>query len=246
MDRYVRLWSRPYVFWEPGSIRSSYFEFSYIRRRWITRGQREGGRWHWCVPPLALELTNSGDEGGWSVHIGVIVAQAFIKVPLPRRKVTEWEMQDSWGFTAAEALHLNWGGRFKVLWWPWDWTHHSTEWRLTDGSWATEPKGRWGEVQNWKSVLPLEQRSLPYSYRLDCGDVQVVEASIEVERMTWRRRWLPFLRKSRTCIKVEFSEEVGERTGSWKGGAVGCGYEMLPGESADECLRRMERERVFD
>jgi len=26
---------------------------------------------------------------------------------------------------------------------------------------------------------------------------------------------------------------------------IGCGYTMMPGESPEECLRRMERERKF-
>jgi hypothetical protein len=49
----------------------------------------------------------------------------------------------------------------------------------------------------------------------------------------------------RTSIEVGFDDEVGERTGSWKGGTIGCGYDMLPDESAVQCLRRMERERKF-
>jgi len=44
---------------------------------------------------------------------------------------------------------------------------------------------------------------------------------------------------------VKFSDEVGERTGSWKGGVIGTGSEMRPGESPEQCLRRMERERKF-
>ncbi len=34
--------------------------------------------------------------------------------------------------------------------------------------------------------------------------------------------------------------------GSWKGGVLGCGYEMKPGETPKQTLRRMERERVFN
>ena len=46
-------------------------------------------------------------------------------------------------------------------------------------------------------------------------------------------------------IGVSFDGEVGEETGSWKGGCVGCGYEMLPGEVPLDTLRRMERDRKF-
>jgi hypothetical protein len=44
---------------------------------------------------------------------------------------------------------------------------------------------------------------------------------------------------------VVFSAEVGERSGSWKGGCIGCGYDLLPDELPEECLRRMERDRKF-
>jgi len=46
-------------------------------------------------------------------------------------------------------------------------------------------------------------------------------------------------------IDVSFSGEVGERSGSWKGGTIACGYTMLPDESAENTLRRMERDRKF-
>lgn len=46
-------------------------------------------------------------------------------------------------------------------------------------------------------------------------------------------------------IDVEFNAEVGERTGSWKGGCIGCGYQMNPNETPLQALRRMEAERKF-
>jgi hypothetical protein len=70
-----------------------------------------------------------------------------------------------------------------------------------------------------------------------------------VEEREWRPRWFKwtslFARKRKT-INVDFNDEVGERTGSWKGGTLGCGYDLLPNETPLECLRRMERERKFN
>lgn len=79
---------------------------------------------------------------------------------------------------------------------------------------------------------------------LRSGDVQHRTATIKAEQRTWTRWWLPFKRVSRS-IDVEFNAEVGERTGSWKGGCLGCGYEMKPGETPLQALRRMEKERAF-
>jgi hypothetical protein len=40
-------------------------------------------------------------------------------------------------------------------------------------------------------------------------------------------------------------KEAGKRKGSWKGGTLGCGYELKKNETPLECLRRMESEREF-
>jgi len=99
--------------------------------------------------------------------------------------------------------------------------------------------------------VPARYReAFPFRYTLKSGEVQERTAEVTVERMTWARR-LPWRfgvfwpKRVRTSIDVKFSDEVGERTGSWKGGVIGTGSEMRPGESPEQCLRRMERERKF-
>jgi hypothetical protein len=84
----------------------------------------------------------------------------------------------------------------------------------------------------------------PYTYTLRSGEVQHRTATIKSEQRTWTRWWIPFRRVSRS-IDIDFNSEVGERTGSWKGGVLGCGYEMKPGETPLHTLRRMEAERKF-
>lgn len=89
-----------------------------------------------------------------------------------------------------------------------------------------------------------EKETHPYCYRLRSGEVQARTATINVESRLWTRYWLPWRLYKRT-IDITFDGEVGERTGSWKGGTTGCGYEMLTGETPLQCLRRMESERKF-
>lgn len=84
----------------------------------------------------------------------------------------------------------------------------------------------------------------PYRYTLRSGEVQERTATIQVETRLWTRPWLPRKLFKKT-IDVKFNDEVGERSGSWKGGCLGCGYDMNPGETPLDTLRRMERERVF-
>ena len=88
----------------------------------------------------------------------------------------------------------------------------------------------------------------PYRYRLKSGEIQERKATVYIEEREWRWRcfqWLPYPRMISRCISIEFDGEVGEGTGSWKGGAIGCGYEMLPNETIIGTLKRMESERKF-
>jgi hypothetical protein len=88
------------------------------------------------------------------------------------------------------------------------------------------------------------KQTYAYVYKLKNGEIQHRWATIHEELRSWTRPWLPSKRVERS-INVTFSDEVGERSGSWKGGCIGCGYQMLPGETPYETLRRMERERKF-
>lgn len=106
-----------------------------------------------------------------------------------------------------------------TIWMPWTWKH----------------------IRH--SVLG-EKETHPYVYVLKSGATQWRAATIRPEQREWRRWWLPMRRVS-TYIDVEFNAEVGERTGSWKGGVTGCSYEMQPGETPAETLYRMQQERAF-
>lgn len=101
----------------------------------------------------------------------------------------------------------------------------------------------WG----WRHIehrTETEPRTYSYQYERESGEIQKRQATIHKETRVWWRPWLPW-KKIVRAINVDFNEEVGERTGSWKGGVMGCSYSMLPHESPLECLRRMERERRF-
>ena len=126
----------------------------------------------------------------------------------------------------GDGLHLHWGkckGKrddpMKIVQMPWGWRHREHK-------------------------ILSEPESHHYRYVLRSGEVQECLATIRAESRLWVRPWLPFRRLSR-YINIEFDKEVGERTGSWKGGVLGCGYEMRRGETPLDTLRRMERERVF-
>lgn len=142
---------------------------------------------------------------------------------------------------------------------PWEYNWHSTE-ILTSGIaqfadviWSDTRKDRkqrdiFKAMEEQNAAAAKVSRTYDYRYQLKNGTIQERKATIHVERRTWRMRWWPLLpfKKVSTAIDVRFNDEVGEGTGSWKGGTVGCGYDMLPNETGFDCLKRMERERKFN
>jgi len=212
-------------------------------------------------------------EEHWSIHLHLIYVNIFIS--LWRPKVEPKEIMESWGLSIPfdpgygmfAAVHLNWGDKCKIVHMPWAWEFYRHSVLGEDGRhWIHElaqfrvprdsvPIGYPPKSDKWfffSQDVPHWSKELPYRYVLRDGTVQERTATISVSEMEWRWRWFMWLawpRKVRRSIEVAFSDEVGERTGSWKGGCTGCGYEMRRGafrdETPGECLQRMEQERKF-
>jgi hypothetical protein len=143
----------------------------------------------------------------------------------------------------------NWNGGNR--WWTWDIPFITKEWvrtsiLLEDGTWEHEtPKDRNKNFykKEWKS----KQKSWTYDYT-DSYDGEIIPTTIYVDEREWRPKWLKWTSlfgKVRRTIDIHFSKECGRRKGEWKGGTLGCGYDLLPGEEPLDCLKRMERERKF-
>lgn len=125
---------------------------------------------------------------------------------------------------------------------PWAYNYLKTEYLFKDG-WRTEERGdNFWDMEKWADQIVYE--TYDYQYRLQSGVIQNRKATIHQVKRYWSR-WFGLHIKSRWVIEIEFNEEVGERSGSWKGGVTGCSYEIRPGETALACLRRMESERKF-
>lgn len=186
-------------------------------------------------PILAIGIDYHGGDTA-SIHLALLYVQVFICFPPTEglMRIADYRLGIfngwGWGFTAySDDIHFHHGvddGRsghgFSIFTWPWRRWHHARH----------------------EYFGPPEQHS--YIYTLKSGERQERTATIQVEEREWRWLWQSSpVRRIRRGIDIKFSDEVGERTGSWKGGCVGCGYTMKKGETALECLRRMERERIF-
>lgn len=158
---------------------------------------------------------------------------------------------------------MPWWEKSIVFHFPWDWSWYSTEILEHKSNLPGLAGTVFKETRGERKISKLKASFLDhnkqkserwaseiydYTYTLKSGQIQQRKATVFVDRMVWRVRWWPIIpiQKSRTCINVTFSDEVGEGSGSWKGGCTGCGYEMKLAETPLECLRRMERERKFN
>ena len=166
-----------------------------------------------------------------------------------------------------------WGMDKKCFHMPWEWDWVRTSKLKKDGTWEHETRKNRKDFYNdkWKNILWKE--SYPYTYVLSKGKIQNRIATVMVDEREWRcksLKWFPLIRMKSKSISVEFSYagpferfvliekkgypthkaedetgEVGERTGTYKGGTIGCSYSMLKKETPLETLRRMEKERKF-
>jgi hypothetical protein len=154
-----------------------------------------------------------------------------------------WERMDGpqWGVQASKefGFQIYWGLRRKSWDWPWDWHTLAYEAQLPDGSWRK---------LGWDDRDDAYSEAHPYTYTLRSGKVQNRMAKVEKRRhvITWRAfKVIGWPRWIKENIDIEFDGEVGERSGSWKGGCIGCSYDLRPGETMEQALRRMEAERKF-
>jgi lipoprotein signal peptidase len=138
----------------------------------------------------------------------------------------------------AEVWFRNW----KSFNFPWGYTFWKREVLMKDG-WQKEERGQdlW-DKEKWGDKMVLETH--PYKYTLKSGETQDRVATVYQQKRYWRN-WFKLGVMKRHTLEIEFNEEVGERSGSWKGGCVGCSYNILKGETSLQALRRMEKERKF-
>lgn len=186
-------------------------------------------------------------DNRWHISLCFIWGKLYINFPI----YSKWDECDppQYGFYYySRAFWICTGKKVKKYSMPYDQDWVRTSCLLKDGTWEHETKGNNKDFydEKWKGIIWSE--TYPYTYTLKSGEVQNRTATLRVEEREWRQKWLKwttlFSRKNRS-INIDFNDEVGEKTGSWKGGTTGCSYSMRDGELPEQTLRRMEKDRKF-
>lgn len=84
-----------------------------------------------------------------------------------------------------------------------------------------------------------------YYYTRRNGEIQHVKATCYIEEREWHRKWLPMCKMVRREVDVSLDGEIGEGTGSWKGGTVGFGIDIEEHETISDALVRSMNTRKF-
>lgn len=111
----------------------------------------------------------------------------------------------------------------------------------------TEPERdyRLGRRNDWAARRVIEDACPAAVFAFTDFDGDALTVTTRIEEREWLFgtgwfKWLSLFRrpKVRRSLKLDFSGETGRRKGSWKGGTIGAGIDMLPGELHEAAFRR--------
>lgn len=178
-------------------------------RRWVSTERHE-----WSKPP----------HGYWDVHereYGFCLHEGHLSVSLGRQ-TQDSETEQRWGCF--------------LPWTQWRQVYHV----VSDGDLCIQvARLPWDEYQEQLDKIRRKR------FRIRDHDDEEIDVETYVEQRVWRLgtgwfRWLGYLAptRERRSLDIRFLSETGPDKGSWKGGLIGTGFEMLPGESQREAFKR--------
>lgn len=214
-------------------------------RGWLKNGQSVELYWNNKPFRISAEISfshNEYDQAQRNLHLAFWKFSAFLPLGVTEHP---WEYGESpiWGF----LISMEYDCRF--YWGHWShyfrlpWAEHTLAYQK---QLTPDDETSWVSVFDY-SIEPFSE-SYPYQYRLQSGEVQEVTATVHKRRhlITWAwLRWLKIPFRVLHSIDFQFSDEVGEGSGSWKGGCIASSYAMKPGETMFDALKRMSEERKF-
>lgn len=159
----------------------------------------------------------------YTINLQLIYPNIFINIPYIIPKYEPTEMMDAWGVKYLDhSLHVNWGHRTWFINMPWEWVFDE-------------------EVRLASNI------TYDYTYIKENGDLQTTTAIFDVTHhaCVWRvSSWLglPLPKRSHRYIDVTFSDPIGEKVDTWKGGVTATSFPMKPDESPLQAIIRMEKE----
>lgn len=166
--------------------------------------KRLGRDWYWNIDPRQYGFSLNG--GHLSIYYGRTGGACM-----------DSRIQQQWGCF--------------LPWTQWRHVRYSLFGLAGEHFW-TEPRGRdWEAHQAAKDACPT------VGFLIEDYDGEKIVAATMIEEREWHFgtgwfKWLSWFcpAKIRRSLDIRFSSETGPEKGSWKGGLIGTGIDMLPGE----------------
>jgi hypothetical protein len=132
-------------------------------------------------------------------------------------------------------------------WKQWDHVRHSL-YTPTGEHYYTEPRRTHRTKRSAGGFLEYfrkKEECPKVHFGFEDYDGELIVATCCIEEREWHKgsgwfKWLRWFSSPKVCrsLDLAFSAEVGTEKGSWKGGTIGHGIDMLPGESPKEAFQR--------
>lgn len=182
-------------------------------RRW-----RDTSHYAWAKGPSDGYWETGANEYGFSLYDGHL-SVAYGRV------------------THASDTEQRWG--CFLPWTQWRFVRHSLYGLDGEHVWTETDRKDWTGNQAAKDNCPARH----FAFKDFDGEELTVKTVIEEREWlfgTGAFKWLSLFRKPkvRRSLDNRFSGETGKRKGSWKGGTIGSGIDMLPGELHEAAFRR--------
>lgn len=185
--------------------------------------QRLGRDWYWKVTPR---------------EFGIHVHEGYLSISYGR-------------VTHDSSTEQRWGWFFPWCQWRFvRWSLYGTDGKLYG---EVPPRARFGTA-DYDRAEALQESCPTVSFQFSDFDGERLVAKTKIEEREWLFgtgyfKWLSLLRSSkvRRSLDLKFSGETGRRKGSWKGGTIGAGIDMIGTELHESAFRRYcaENEMVF-
>lgn len=219
--------------------------------------QVEIGKWYvgWKSRDFEITYRTEGYQyNNAEIHISIFGWHSMFSLPWSHKRDCFKEEKWYGVFVHDKTIFGQWGWKMKGWELPFVSYGIAVRWERYKGDpdsyiISSQDKKNWGlhpSRTNYKGGCQ-DPTTWEYDYT-DPYDGEVVPCKFWVEEIEWRRKWLHWTKmfsKTTRFIEIEFSKEMGSRKGTWKGGTIGCGYDLLPDEHPRDCIRRMEKEYKF-
>lgn len=207
------------------------FSFLSVIPGWLVRPERKRVEAKYWSPQ---DIERMGRDWYWNIiprEYGFSIVDGHLSVEYGR-------------VTHDSSSEQRWG--YFLPWTQWRHVRHSLYGLDGDHFWTEPQTGAAGKLGGgWEAYRAAKDACPVARFAFKDFDEQEIIATTRIEEREWRFgtgwfKWLSWFRrpKVRRSLDIEFSDETGPEKGSWKGGTMGTGIDMMHRSETHEAAFR--------